>query len=354
MKIAVTADVHLVPGDDLHPQRLAALGDVLEQLNTLDIDRLIIAGDLFDKDLQGYGEFEALCGDFPGIRIEIIPGNHDPSLAPDHLLAENVTVYAKPQLVEFDQRQVLFVPYAPGTRMGEVIERFRDRLAAGRWILVGHGNYGGGLSTPHPHEPGVYMPLSQRDIDHSEPALVLLGHIHVPTSQPPLHYPGSPCGLDISETGPRRFLVLDTDNATVTSQPIRTDVLFLGERFVILPSDTENQRLTEEIARRIKAWPITDEIKHTVRVRIEAAGYCLSREAIRDVLQQEFSDFACYDNGPLLDDLRVDAHPQLIALASRVRKHIDELDWNWGHSEPERQDVLLKALAIVYGTETAS
>ena len=129
MKIAVTADVHLVPGDALHPQRLAALRDVLEQLPALDIDRLVIAGDLFDKDLQGYGEFEALCGEFPEISIEIIPGNHDPSLAPDHLLADNVTVYAEPQLVEFDQRQVLFVPYALGTRMGEVIEIYELRPA---------------------------------------------------------------------------------------------------------------------------------------------------------------------------------------------------------------------------------
>jgi len=354
MKIAVTADVHLVPGHEVHPQRLAALRDILEQLPTLGIDRLVIAGDLFEKDRQGYGDFEALCGEFLETRIEIIPGNHDPSLAPDHLLAENVTVYAEPQLVEFDQRQMLFVPYAPGTRMGEVIERFSDQLAAGRWILVGHGNYAGGLSTPHPHEPGVYMPLSRRDIDHSEPALVLLGHIHVPSSQPPVHYPGSPCGLDISETGPRRFLVLDTDNATVVSQPIRTEVLFLGERFVVLPSDTESERLREEIARRIDAWPITAEMKDTVRVRIEAVGYCTSREVIRDVLQQGFSEFTCYDNGPLLEDLQVDAHPQLIALASRVRQQIDELDWNWGEGEPEPQDVLLQALAIVYGTEPAS
>ncbi|MED5402056.1 MAG: metallophosphoesterase, partial [Planctomycetota bacterium] len=200
MKIAVTADVHLVAGDNGHPERLAALRDILEQLPTLEIDRLIIAGDLFDRDLQGYGEFETLCNEFPEISIEIIPGNHDPSLVPEHLLAPNITVYSEPQLVDRDGRQLLFVPYAEGTKMGEVIDRFRGELSAGRWILVGHGNYGGGLSTPHPHEPGVYMPLSRRDIDHSEPALVLLGHIHVPTTQPPVHYPGSPCGLDISET----------------------------------------------------------------------------------------------------------------------------------------------------------
>lgn len=354
MKIAVTADAHLVPGENGHPERLAAIRDILQQLPGLDVDRLIIAGDLFDRDLQGYGEFEALCGDFPRIDVEIIPGNHDPSLAPDHLLAPNVTVYDEPQLVEHDGRQVLFVPYSEGTKMGEVIDRFSGELSAGRWILVGHGNYGGGLSTPHPHEPGVYMPLSRRDIDHSEPALVLLGHIHVPTTQPPVHYPGSPCGLDISETGPRRFLVLDTDDATVVPQPICTEVMFFLERFVVLPAEGECERLRAEIARRIESWPIDDQFRERVQVRIDAAGYCESRETIRDVLREGFALFHCHDGTPRLDDLHVDQNPQLIALANRVRGQIDQVNWDWGQAEPEQEDALLAALAIVYGAEPTS
>ena len=354
MRIAVTADVHLVAGDNGHPERLAALRDILEQLPTLEIDRLIIAGDLFDRDLQAYGEFETLCNEFPEISIEIIPGNHDPSLAPEHLLTPNITVYSEPQLVDRDGRQLLFVPYAEGTKMGEVIDRFRGELSAGRWILVGHGNYGGGLSTPHPHEPGVYMPLSRRDIDHSEPALVLLGHIHVPTTQPPVHYPGSPCGLDISETGPRRFLILDTNDGSVASQPIQSEVVFFAERFVVLPTEDEAERLRTEISRRIESWPIDSEMWDRVQVRIDAVGYCENRETIRDVLQQGFAEFQCHDGTPRLNNLHVDQNPQLIALAGRVRDEIDRIDWNWSDDEPEREDALLAALAILYGTEPAS
>jgi DNA repair exonuclease SbcCD nuclease subunit len=354
MKIAFTADVHLVPGDTEHPERLAALGNVLGQLTDLGIEHLVIAGDLFDRDLQAYTEFETLLGQFPSIQVEIIPGNHDPSLAPDHLLASNITVYDQPTLVDHDGRQLLFVPFAPATRMGEVIERFRNELEPGRWILVGHGNYGGGLSTPHPHEPGVYMPLSRRDIDHSEPALVLLGHVHIPTNQAPVHYPGSPCGLDISETGRRQFLVLDTHNASVTPQPIQTDVIFLEERFVVLPADGEPQRLLEEIQRRQQAWNIPADMLDRVTVRIAAAGFCNSPTAIRDVLVEGFADFTCYDDGPQLDGLKIDPHPQLIELANRVREQIQQVDWDWGDREPQEQDALLEALAIVYATESVS
>jgi DNA repair exonuclease SbcCD nuclease subunit len=198
------------------------------------------------------------------------------------------------------------------------------------------------------------MPLSRRDIDHSEPALVLLGHIHVPTTQPPVHYPGSPCGLNISETGPRRFLVLETDDASVVPQPIDTEVVFLLERFVVLPAEGESERLRAEIARRIDSWPVDARFRDRVQVRIDAAGYCQSRETIRDLLQEGFAEFHCHDGAPRLSELHVDQNPQLIALASGVREQIEELDWAWGQGEPEREDAVLAALAIIYRAETTS
>ena len=100
MKIAVTADVHLVPGDDGHPERLSALREILERLPGLGVDHLIIAGDLFDRAPEGYGEFDALCEQHPAVSIDVIPGNHDPNLADGHLVANNVTVHTQPQLVQ--------------------------------------------------------------------------------------------------------------------------------------------------------------------------------------------------------------------------------------------------------------
>lgn len=354
MKIAVTADVHLVPGDDGHPERMAALRDILERLPGLGVEQLIIAGDLFDRAPQGYGEFDALCEQHPAITIDVIPGNHDANLADGHLVANNVTVHTQPQLVRRDGRQVLFAPYIKGAKMGEVISDFSGELEKGCWILVGHGNYGGGLRTPDPREPGVYMPLSNRDIAHSQPALVLLGHIHLPTDQSPVFYPGSPCGLDVSETGIRRFLIVDTEDATPTPHAIHSDVIFFQEHFVVLPGAGESSRLREEIPRRIEAWSLAPDIHQRVRVRIEAEGYCENREQIRNVLAEGFSEFTCHDGAPRIDNLSVNDNPNLVKLANRLRAQIDEVDWKWGDGEPRREDVLLKALAIVYQTELSS
>ena len=86
MKIAVTADVHLVPGSDGHPERLAALRDILGRLPGLGVEQLIIAGDLFDRAPQGYGEFDALCEQHPAGTLDVSPGNHDANLADGHLV----------------------------------------------------------------------------------------------------------------------------------------------------------------------------------------------------------------------------------------------------------------------------
>ena len=350
MRIAVTADVHLSPGED-HPERLNALADILGQLSGLDVDHLIIAGDLFDRDKEGYAEFDGLCNGFPGITIEVIPGNHDLNLAPGHLLGENVTVHDQPSLVEHDGRQMLFVPFVKGTTMGETIAEFSSGLVPGEWVLVGHGNYGGGLSTPHPYEPGVYMPLARRDIDHSQPASVLLGHIHVPTDTPPVHYPGSPCGLNITESGPRRFLVLDTDTLTLTPHTVNSDIVFMRERFVVLPEEGEDARLQQEITARLAAWDLNDTMRSRVQVRIEASGFCEDREAIRDVLVEGFSEYTLEGGQPRLTGLEVNPDLQLMSLASRVRACTEQFEWPWGDDEPEQQDVILEALAIVYRTE---
>ena len=95
-------------------------------------------------------------------------------------------------------------------------------------------------------------------------------------------------------------------------------------------------------------------MRDRVRVRIDAVGYCENRETIRDVLQQGFAEFQCHDGAPRLNHLQVDQNPQLIALAGRVRDEIDRVDWNWSDDEPEREDALLAALAILYRTESAS
>ena len=63
--------------------------------------------------------------------------------------------------------------------MGEVIQEIVVDRPEGKWILVGHGVGSHRKEAPDPYEPGMYMPLTQRDILQFSPDIIFLGHNHL-------------------------------------------------------------------------------------------------------------------------------------------------------------------------------
>ena len=97
MRIAITADNHLTTQQD-HPERFATLQNILKQCGELDLDRLIIAGDLFDQSQQNYAEFEEAVTEArpENLSVVVIPGNHDPQLTQGSLAVEGLEVFSEP------------------------------------------------------------------------------------------------------------------------------------------------------------------------------------------------------------------------------------------------------------------
>jgi DNA repair exonuclease SbcCD nuclease subunit len=349
MKVAVTADVHLSTGD-AHPERYRALEDVFRRTDKAGIEHLIIAGDLFNEDSHNYSEFESICRDHPAVAVHIIPGNHDPDISKKSITEANVHIYTEPEILELDSLTFLFVPYEKNAKMGEKIAQLEDAIDGKEWVLVGHGDYYGGVKELNPLEPGTYMPLSRKDLGRFKPRTVFLGHIHKPHSpHDHVHYVGSPCGLDISETGYRRFLVYDTTNGNIEDRAIETDVLYFTEAFLVLPREDEVPLLKQEIAKRIESWNIDASDHPKVQVRVEASGYAKDRSAVREVLKRGFEGFAYYkDQLPTIDNLSVSSDDQLEAISERTMKLIEKLDWSFGGDEPTREEVELAALSVIY------
>jgi len=349
MKIAVTADVHLGIRDD-HPERYSALENIFQQIEAENIKTLLIAGDLFDKDFRNYSEFEKLCKKHPGIQLHIIPGNHDPSISGKSIVGDNIHIYTDPAALEIDSTTFLFIPYEEKAKMGEKIAEMEKEIEGKEWILVAHGDYYGGVKELNPLEPGTYMPLSRKDLERFNPRTVLLGHIHKPLSQNNVHYAGSPCGLDINETGRRRLLVYDTADGSIVSRVVTTDVLYFNESFVIVPMDDEVTMLQQEIKERIESWDIDPSDHPKVRVRVEAAGYATDRSALLAALEHGFERFKYFkDEGPKIERLLASSDHQLNAIAERTMKLIDELDWTFGGDEPAKEHVKIAALSVIYG-----
>lgn len=351
MKIAVTADVHLTTCED-QPARFNALANIFESLADLEINQLIIAGDLFNKDIQNYNEFETLCKEHPDITVHVIPGNHDLSVEQKRFATSNIRAYSEPTCVEFGETTFLFLPYQLGTSMGEAVATEADSLETGKWVLVGHGDYCRGIRHSDEHEPKTYMPLFQSDIDRFRPRTVLLGHIHIRSSKDNVHYPGSPCGLNISEVGQRHFLLYDTETAEISPHRVQTDVLFFQESFMIVPREDELKRLETEIQRRIEAWGLDQSELKQVQLRVAARGFCCDKQAISDLLQESFGSFTHYNNKPPdVNDLSASTNEELVSIANRVEQEIDALDWEVGPEDdrPDRDEIMNQALWVIYG-----
>lgn len=194
------------------------------------------------------------------------------------------------------------------------------------------------------------MPLTRTDIEQHNPALVLLGHIHVPHDGPLVQYAGSPCPLDINEIGLRRFLIFDSDNLTVTSERVDSPQLFFNETVVMLPVEDEQAYLRKELEQRIQAWSLPDGWEDRVRQRLRIVGYAADRPAAEAVAREVLADYAFYDDGPDLSDLNHAVDADQIHIARQVRQWIGELVWPEGDAEPTKEDIALEALRVIWGS----
>jgi exonuclease SbcD len=353
MKVAITADLHLTSIDD-HPERYNALGNILDQMIEEHVHHIIIAGDLFDTSLKNFSDFEALCKlkKYKAIRFSIIPGNHDAGLNASSIVAENVRIFDHPTILEVPPENLCFfmVPYAEEMTMGDCLEAEAETLKERTWVMVGHGDWSEGLRQPNPYEPGVYMPLTNADIRRYQPRRVFLGHIHAPMDRDRVHYAGSPCGMDITECGKRRFLFYNTERDEVEERVVNTDVIYFDEDFVMLPVEDEKANITDLIQERIRSWGITEEERSNVRVRVTLRGYCVDRKALSESVDEAFRGYTYYkDQAPDPSRVSISLHEDLRVIAKKVKARVRGLEWMEGFDEPSRDEILMAALHTIYG-----
>ena len=350
MKIAITADVHLKTGQE-YPERYNALKDILDVLVKEDIHILIIAGDLFDAGSQNYAVFDDLCRDkkYAGIDFHVIPGNHDSALGPKYFTAPNIRIYNEPALVSVGETGpgFFFVPYLTGRSMGEVIAKHKASLPD-RWVLVGHGDYLSGTRDPNNYESGVYMPLGRSDIEYYNPARVILGHIHKKMDTGKVCYPGSPCGMDINETGRRSFIVLDTSDLSITEKKVNTEYLFFIENLLALPTSNEFEDIKAKIGSFIEGWGLNSQEVPKVRVRLKVKGFTSDKKMLEKVIKQSFEGFKFYnDEGADLTEVLLFNDPERVSIVERAKAKVELMCREYGYPQQKRDLIMEQALSII-------
>jgi len=351
MKIAITADLHLT-SRERHPDRFETFENLLSDLVKENTGILIIAGDLFDESGRDYSDFDSICSrpEYESIEIVVIPGNHDADIDNKQIASGNVRIVEEPKIVtNWGAHRFLLLPYRANKTMGDVIASMASDLPPDEWILIGHGDWAEGLRELNPTEKGVYMPLSRQVIQTYRPAKVFLGHIHMAADQP-IYYVGSPCGLDISETGRRSFVIYDTDTNQVERRQLDTPVLYFSASYVMVPVEDEAGHLRSMIRDTKDRWKLEPEETNKAKIRISIRGYSSDRSLLQSVLDEEFKGYTFYkDEKPNVDEVLVSEDIDRLTIAEDVERAIDELDWHDEQDLTGKDDIRLAALRIIYG-----
>jgi DNA repair exonuclease SbcCD nuclease subunit len=352
MRIAITSDLHLTTLDR-HPERFHAFENILEKLLKMKIDHLIIAGDLFDDTCTSPGDFEGIFSkkDFSRINIFVIPGNHDPFLSQGTFSLPNLKQISEPQIIHFSGSiPFVFIPYRDNMYMGELLaDQFFD-LEPDNWVLVSHGDWISNRIQKNAYEKGTYMPLSARDIDLFKPKKVFLGHIHAKSDHPIVHFPGSPCAIDITETGYRSFLLFDTDTWNTSRIQVDTDYIFFNEIITVVPIQNEDLYVQEKLDTMIESWKTKPEDKTKIRLSIKAIGYSSNRERLIENIKERLDGYQFAGKGqPDISLVKISTEIKLAELTESVGKLIDSLELTDGDGEPTKDDITLSTMNIIFG-----
>lgn len=215
MKFIHIADVHYGMNPDSGKpwsrERAQAIRDtfseVIHQAKVLDVDLLLIAGDLFHrqpltKDLK---EVNYLFSTIPSVRVVLIAGNHD-CIRPNSALTSfrwspNVTWLAQETMQQVRFEDIRTVVHGFSYHSPELPRPLLDEVEAPEdsdvHILLAHGG------------DANHVPFDKNGLAGAGFAYTALGHIHKPELLPEkrMAFPGSPEPLDKTETGEHGMVV---------------------------------------------------------------------------------------------------------------------------------------------------
>ncbi len=283
--IAITADTHF--REDKSDNLYGNLENILQELTGLSVSKLVVAGDVFDKDYSNYSKLANLISRYD-VEVYLIPGNHDENLSQKYFSGKNITVVTQTNILYIDSDKkipFLFVPYSKNSTMGQEISLFYKQLKDKEWFLIGHGDYFDGFRSVANYEPGIYMPLTRYDVEKFQPTRVFLGHIHKPTNSDKVFYPGSPFPLDSSECGVRRILLFDTRSCEVKSHCLKTDTVYLKETLYLHPLEDLSTFIKMQINNIISSWEVSNDLFNSISLRVVVKGCSsVAKKDIEDII----------------------------------------------------------------------
>lgn len=339
MRLIHTADWHLgrrLKGVDRTPEIEAALDELLQQAKTLEVDAVLVAGDLFET-ANPTTEAERIAYRFfcglqeAKIPAVVIAGNHDSAFRLDNvadlLSLAGVHALGKPRLAQ--QGGVIMLetasgklcvgamPFASEKRLlkaedlwgkdsGEQRQHYRDRVKSVLQNLAnGFRDDSVNVLMAHLAIESAQLSQSERNFECTgnyalsegmlpvETQYIALGHIHKPQSiqaAVPTHYSGSLIQVDFGEAGEEKgfkLITIDTPGS-----PAKVEFKTLNCQKPLKQIECKAAELDEmlEAHREHPGW-----LK--IRVELESPIQGLA-DRVKKICTQAIHIETCYPNSP--------------------------------------------------------
>ena len=273
MRLLITADLHL---SAKHPERQAALAEVLRIGEDAAVDAVLIAGDLFDAGTDVDQLKTDIRDLFTGnsFRTYAIPGNHDQEAfrAEDYFGADIEVVSTRPfEQIDLGPVHVLAMPFIEGHFSDYVDDLHAAREDDSVNVLMLHGT----LSTTTGRvfgEESRYLPFTPEQLLETGADYVFAGHIHsAPTKRSygddecVFAYPGSPISVTTKETGRRGVWLFDTDEKTLREVVVES-AYYVREPLELSPGEADAE--LADLASRL-----TDRDLDHATILVEPSGF---------------------------------------------------------------------------------
>ena len=264
IKILATADLHLGKSSSDITGGHASTKYVLKRITDYCIDHqvdvLLLSGDIVDWDnrfFEAYGPLQEAFDSLGkhNIKVYLVAGNHDFNVLPQIISTGNnahVHLLGKDQQWEVQKfekngQTIQFVGWSFAKRYvyDSAMDTWDTSIINPNYPTIGllHGDVDSHDSS--------YGPIRLADLQRTDIALWILGHIHKPqqlTDRPQVWYPGSPQALNAKETGAHGPLLI---TVLPNQSPKVEQVKLSPTRYEDIEIDITGIRNEEELRDRI-------------------------------------------------------------------------------------------------------
>ena len=340
IKFIHTADLHLdtpFKGLSYMNKELAAkikdatfraFEKIIDNCISENVDFLLIAGDIFDRESQSLGSQIKFVEQLQrlskkGISTYFICGNHDPlcSWMSNLDLPENVFRFGSAEvgkLTYFKEGTPLADIYGISFQDKALTENISLKYELSESgspfsIALLHGNLAGNAAH------GNYAPCTITDLEKSNFDYWALGHIHltqiVKQTAPSIVYPGNPQGRDFGERGKKSCILVELNTSQTPKLSLISTQLIRFEQIEIDLTDvTNNSELTDRITIGIENIPdLNEEDSAIIRLTLKGRTplHIILNENSESLLENLNEGILNSQSFKFIDSIKVATQPEI-------------------------------------------